>query len=62
MAILEALMMGLELSGKEKEKVRALHTCHDHQLRLLHYPPIGEAQLKDKFVNRLGAHTDLRSV
>lgn len=60
MAILEALMMSLELDESEKDKLRALHTGHDHQLRLLHYPPIDEARLKDQYASRLGAHTDWR--
>ncbi|PVI08348.1 putative leucoanthocyanidin dioxygenase [Periconia macrospinosa] len=58
MSILEALMMSLELAEDEMEEVRALHTGHDHQLRLLHYPPIEEVLRKDKHTSRLGAHTD----
>lgn len=62
MVILEALMMSLELRDSEKESIRKLHTGHDNQLRLLHYPPLREARLKNEHVSRLGAHTDWRYV
>jgi isopenicillin N synthase-like dioxygenase len=60
MSILEALMMSLELNDQEMEEVKALHTGHDHQLRLLHYPPIGDDRAQDQYASRLGAHTDWR--
>lgn len=59
-AILEALMMSLELEEGEMERVRKLHTGHDNQLRLLHYPPVGEERWKKGNKHRLGAHTDWR--
>ncbi|KAF2731974.1 putative leucoanthocyanidin dioxygenase [Polyplosphaeria fusca] len=58
MVTLDALMMGLELSDEEKRSIKGLHSGHDHQLRLLHYPPIGVERLKDTHASRLGAHTD----
>ncbi|KAH8701528.1 putative leucoanthocyanidin dioxygenase [Talaromyces proteolyticus] len=58
-AILDALIMSLNLSEQEANSVRALHTGHDNQLRLLHYPSIsGEMLAKEKDIGRLGAHTD----
>ncbi|OCL06357.1 putative leucoanthocyanidin dioxygenase [Glonium stellatum] len=57
-AILEALIMSLDLTEEEAHSIRALHTGHDNQLRLLHYPPIASEMLKDKDMSRLGAHTD----
>lgn len=62
MSILEALIMSLELTDEEAGEIKALHTGHDNQLRLLHYPPIGEARLQDRYASRLGAHTDWRFV
>jgi isopenicillin N synthase-like dioxygenase len=59
-AILDAFIMSLDLTEKEADSVRALHTGHDNQLRLLHYPPISSEMLKDKDIGRLGAHTDWR--
>jgi isopenicillin N synthase-like dioxygenase len=59
-AILEALMMSLELEEAEMERVRGLHSGYDNQLRLLHYPPVGEERLRSGNKNRLGAHTDWR--
>lgn len=59
-AILEAIIMSLNLTEEEAESVRKLHTGHDNQLRLLHYPPISPEMLKNEDVGRLGAHTDFR--
>lgn len=58
--ILDALIEALGLPDAEAEAVRALHTGHDNQLRLLHYPPITDAMIGDESVGRLGAHTDWR--
>lgn len=58
--ILDALIEALGLPDSEAKAVRALHTGHDNQLRLLHYPPITDAMIGDKSVGRLGAHTDWR--
>ncbi|KAF4635091.1 hypothetical protein G7Y89_g3018 [Cudoniella acicularis] len=57
-AILEALIMSLELTEKESNNIRAIHGGHDNQLRLLHYPSISSEVLKKKEIGRLGAHTD----
>ncbi|EEA26496.1 hypothetical protein EYB25_003733 [Talaromyces marneffei] len=58
-AILNALIMSLNLEEQEAEAVRALHTGHDNQLRLLHYPSISSEMLaKEKDIGRLGVHTD----
>ena len=60
-AILEALIMSLKLEDQEAKMVRALHTGHDNQLRLLHYPPVShEMRRADKELSRLAAHTDWR--
>jgi isopenicillin N synthase-like dioxygenase len=56
--ILDALIAALRLPAAEADDVRALHTGHDNQLRLLHYPPITDAMIADNSVGRLGAHTD----
>ena len=58
--ILDALIEALGLTDAEADAVRALHTGHDNQLRLLHYPPITSAMVGDESVGRLGAHTDWR--
>lgn len=58
--ILDALIEALGLPDAEADAVRALHTGHDNQLRLLHYPPITDAMVGDESVGRLGAHTDWR--
>jgi isopenicillin N synthase-like dioxygenase len=58
MFILDALILSLELTEDEAKSVRALHSGHDNQLRLLHYPLIESSLLKDQYASRLGAHTD----
>ncbi|KAF2198624.1 putative leucoanthocyanidin dioxygenase, partial [Delitschia confertaspora ATCC 74209] len=57
-AVLDALIMSLGLREEEAAHIRSLHTGHDDQLRLLHYPPIPVGALKGKDTSRLGAHTD----
>ena len=61
MAILDALLMGLDLSHEEEDFIRSLHSSHDSQLRLLHYPPIPHNTLDKTGVSRLGDHKDRRS-
>ncbi|KAJ3543706.1 hypothetical protein NM208_g3441 [Fusarium decemcellulare] len=61
LAILDALIMSLDLTEDEAKTVRALHPGHDHQLRLLHYPPMDEATAADKYSARIGAHRDWSS-
>ncbi|KAF2009430.1 putative leucoanthocyanidin dioxygenase [Aaosphaeria arxii CBS 175.79] len=58
LAILDALIISLDLTDEEADRVRALHPGHDHQLRLLHYPPVARVEAADKLVTRMGAHTD----
>jgi isopenicillin N synthase-like dioxygenase len=58
--ISDALIMSLELTAEEEESVRTLFNKHKNQLRLLHYPPVGEEYLTDTARSRLGAHTDFR--
>ena len=52
--------MSLDLTEEEADNVRALHTGHDHQLRLLHYPFIDSDMVKNQDISRLGAHTNWR--
>lgn len=58
--ILQCLALGLGLEDAEIETWRKLHTGHDDQLRLLHYPPIAPEILKRGNLGRLGSHTDWR--
>ncbi|KAM5346359.1 hypothetical protein ACJ41O_009364 [Fusarium nematophilum] len=58
LGILEALIMSLHLTEGEAQAVRALHTGHTNQLRLLHYPPMDEGMVSNEFATRLGAHKD----
>ncbi|KAJ4317072.1 hypothetical protein N0V84_007525 [Fusarium piperis] len=60
-AILDALIMSLDLTDDEAKAVRSLHPGHHHQLRLLHYPPMDETTAADKYAARIGAHTDWSS-
>jgi isopenicillin N synthase-like dioxygenase len=60
--ILEALIEALQLPAAEADAVRLLHTGHDNQLRLLHYPPITDGMIGHEGLGRLGAHTDWRLV
>ncbi|KAF1978149.1 putative leucoanthocyanidin dioxygenase [Bimuria novae-zelandiae CBS 107.79] len=54
-AILEALIMSLDLTTEEADSVRSLNTGHENQLRLLHYPAVPNPTNEN---SRLGAHTD----
>jgi isopenicillin N synthase-like dioxygenase len=58
-ALLDALIMSLELTQKEAEGIRSLLTGHENQLRLLHYPPVPNTT---QDFSRLGSHTDWRYV
>ena len=62
MAILDTLIMSLKLSEEEGAYVRKLHSGHNNQLRLLHYPPVPRDLLENRTQSRLGAHTDWRYV
>ena len=60
MTILEAFADGLDLSEAEKVVVRGLHSGHNNQLRLLHYPPISEDKVGNEMLGRCPAHTDFK--
>ena len=60
MAILETLMMSIDLTDEEREHVRSLHSGHESQLRLSHYPAIPGDMLGDEDMVRLATHTDWR--
>jgi isopenicillin N synthase-like dioxygenase len=59
-AILEALIMSLDLKAEEAESVRLLQTGHYNQLRLLHYPPMSRDMLENGKYGRIAAHRDFR--
>ena len=46
MAVLDALILSSELTEDEAKSVRALHSGHYDQLRLLQYPPIKQVGWK----------------
>lgn len=61
--ILEALILSLDLTEEEAQQVRALHPGYDHQIRMLHYPPMDDTWVaENKYASRIGAHTDWRCV
>ena len=62
MLILDALLMGLGLTEAECDYVRGLHSGHNNQLRLAHYPPISSEKLNREVLGRLPAHRDWRCV
>ena len=60
--ILEALSLALSLTEAEKDHLFDLHSGHNNQLRLLHYPPISTEKLRRNVVARMPAHCDWRYV
>ena len=58
MTILDALMMGLAVDDVESEELRKLHSGHNNQLRLSHYPPVSAELLDIVAKDRLTAHRD----
>ncbi len=62
MHILDAMIMSLGLSEEEGEYIRSLHSGHNNQLRLAHYPPVPTEQIDREVLSRLPAHTDWRYV
>jgi isopenicillin N synthase-like dioxygenase len=62
MHILDAMIMSLGLSNEDGEYLRSLHSGHNGQLRLAHYPPVPTQQLDNALLSRLPAHTDWRYV
>jgi isopenicillin N synthase-like dioxygenase len=59
-AILQATAQGLELDDEDTAHLRKLHSGHNNQLRLLHYPPISAEQLEKQIVVRIPPHADWR--
>ena len=62
MAMLEALMMSIDFSDEECDAVRQMHSGHDNNIRLLHYPSMPEGKLGMAKMDRLQAHRDFSSV
>jgi isopenicillin N synthase-like dioxygenase len=60
--ILDCFAMSLDLTEKEAATIHRLHTGHDSQLRLLHYPPVSPEMLAKQDIGRLAAHTDFRHI
>lgn len=56
----DAIALGLDLSKSEIEYVKKLHSGHNNQLRLLHYPPIPAEMLDTEVLARMPAHEDWR--
>ncbi|CAF9932147.1 hypothetical protein IMSHALPRED_008813 [Imshaugia aleurites] len=56
--VLEAVGLALKLSEAEKGYLFDLHSGHNNQLRLLHYPPISTEKLRKNVVARMPAHCD----
>jgi isopenicillin N synthase-like dioxygenase len=58
-AVLEALIMSLELTNVEADNVRELHQGYDHRMRLAHYLPLCDNAAADREqVSRCCAHKD----
>ena len=60
--ILDAVSLALCLTKAEKDYLFDLHSGHNNQLRLLHYPPIPTEQLRKHVIARMPAHCDWRYV
>ena len=56
--ILEAVSLALSLTPAEKDYLFDLHSGHNNQLRMLHYPPISTEKLRKNVVARMPAHRD----
>jgi isopenicillin N synthase-like dioxygenase len=59
--ILEALSLGLKLTKEDHDKLFALHSGHNNQLRLLHYPSVDAKKLQQQVIGRMPAHQDWSS-
>lgn len=57
-AILEALMLGIELPAKECETLREIHTPLGHQMRLAHYLEMSAGDRQNPNRIRLAPHKD----
>ena len=58
--VLQALGEGLGLTEVEMSHIQLLHSGHNNQLRLLHYPEVSAELLKNRVVARMPTHTDWR--
>ena len=58
--ILEAVSLALGLTPAERDHLFDLHSGHNNQLRLLHYPPISTEKLAKHVVARMPVHRDWR--
>ena len=57
---LKAICQSLGMTPAEQEQVMQLHSGHNNQLRLLHYPSTQAEQLETMVLARMPAHTDFR--
>ncbi|PGG99376.1 hypothetical protein AJ80_09372 [Polytolypa hystricis UAMH7299] len=57
--ILRAIAIGI---GLEEDYLLKIHSGHNNQLRLLHYPPLPAAALESEQFARMPAHTDWSSI
>ncbi len=60
--ILEAISLALSLTKDERYYLINLHSGHNNQLRLLHYPPIPTEKLHKQVMGRMLAFNDWRYV
>jgi isopenicillin N synthase-like dioxygenase len=58
--ILRAIALGIGL--KDEDHLLRLHSGHNNQLRLLHYPSLPAAALESEQFARMPAHTDWSSI
>ncbi|OAP54404.1 hypothetical protein AYL99_11505 [Fonsecaea erecta] len=58
--ILRALALGIGLA--DEDHLLRFHDGHHNQLRLLHYPPVAAAAVREGRVARMPAHTDWSSI
>ena len=59
--ILSAFSLALNLSPSDRAHLLSLHSGHNNQLRLLHYPAVEAAKLRHAVVGRMPAHQDWSS-
>lgn len=59
--MLEAVSLGLKLTKEDHDRLFALHSGHNNQLRLLHYPPVEAEKLREEVIGRMPAHQDWSS-
>ncbi|KAH0841254.1 hypothetical protein AYO21_06867 [Fonsecaea monophora] len=55
LSLLRAIALGMDLP---EDFFEGYHTKRDNQLRLLHYPPVEAALLRDGAMERIAAHSD----